>query len=443
MIGGLQRLATGVRMMVGLTPEQRATEDRMWSADGGAWTMSSRAVNADTAATWPVWAACQEALSEPMGSLPVTVEQVRHDGRGRTLYEPMPRHPLASLLNEAPNVDQDRVQFLTWLSNDLSNHGNALCLVVAERGRSIGQLVPVPWTDVARVERRDGGRRWYHYRHPWTGAREAARDDEVWHVTEGPRTSTGRGAALTARGRVDLGRELIAEALSLQEFGNWFFRNAGHGGIITGKWDSINHAREFIKEWRKARSGRNVFQDVAMPEDATYHDVKPNNATAQFLELRRQVALECCQLHGLAPFAVGILEKITFSNVEQLALDQLANCVRPRLGRVTTSAKRWLAPDEPIRLRFDTAPLELVDKSTLSAFAGAMVQWGVMSRNEVRPLLNLGPFDGGDEFERPLNMERIDHSGAAHPRAVARVRVGGETWGRTPAGVLLPGEGIE
>ena len=411
-------------------------DPRWWVSNwGGVLSEAGVHVSAESSRRVPVVQACVEAITEPLATLPLQVVRQSTDERGRSSVAPLHRHWLQRLMDERPNTDDTAVEFWTALGDDLLQYGNALALIVPGKSAPIAQLVRVPWTDVREVRRdRETGWRWFVFSHPWTGAREVRRADEVWHLRDGAAHPSWPGCG---EGRVQLGRDTIGQALALQLYTAWYFRNAGTGGIVEADWADMDSARRFMAEFRRARSGRNSWMDVALPKSAKYHPAAVNNQHGQVVELRRELKAEITQLYGVPPHRAGVLDRATNNNIEQQGLEYIAHVVRPRAVLFQSSIRRHLLQERDVHALFDLTQLSLMDAAARASYFSAAVQWGWRSRNEVRGLEGLPPVEGLDAYERPLNMERVS-SRSAEPRAVARLSHGGSNWLRTAAGVILP-----
>lgn len=378
-------------------------------------------ITASTARYVPTVQACLDHLVRPVATLPLMPYARGADGAKQA----MDGHPLARVLRDAPNADQDAVAFLSALLDDLVTEGNALALRVDDARGQVVELVPVPWADVERVERDREGRRWYAIRHPWTGERRTYEGGEVWHVALAPFARRG----LVGRSRIDMGRHQIGEAMALTLYGAAYFRNVGRGGFLEGPWKDYASAQQWVAAIAKARSGFNRGRTVALPTGAKYAADTGSNGDAQYLELRKELKIEICQLWSMPPHKVGILDRATFSNIEHQSLEYVTDALRPLLVTIERSLKRWLiAPGDPLRLEFNVSALLRGDVAARFAAYAQARQWGWLSVNEIRALETLDPIGtAGDRYMEPANMQPI---GGTAPAAVA--------WAPNARGLWVP-----
>ena len=64
------------------------------------------------------------------------------------------------------------------------------------------------------------------------------------------------------------------------------------------------------------KGSENAYKVAVLEEGLKYVSNRTDNVDSQFLESKKQQALEVCQLFGIPPHKVGILDNATFSNIE-------------------------------------------------------------------------------------------------------------------------------
>lgn len=127
---------------------------------------------------------------------------------------------------------------------------------------------------------------------------------------------------------------------------------------------------------------------------------------AQFIETRKELALEITRIWHIPPHKVGILDRATFSNIEQQSLEFVTDTLTPWLELIERSVQKYLmfVPDR-FEFQFNVASLLRGDlKSRYEAYAQGR-QWGWLSVNEVRRLEKMNGIGiTGDRYIEPLNM---------------------------------------
>ena len=141
-----------------------------------------------------------------------------------------------------------------------------------------------------------------------------------------------------------------------------------------------------------------------------------NPQDAQLLESRYFGIEEICRAFGVPPQLIHSTDKSSSwaSSAEQINQNFLTYSLGPTLKRIEqTIARKLLSPEEreeyyPI---FSVEGLLRADSAGRASFYTALLQNGVMTRNEVRALENLPSIDGADQLTVQLNLTSIDKVG--------------------------------
>ncbi|KKK74134.1 hypothetical protein LCGC14_2886820, partial [marine sediment metagenome] len=174
------------------------------------------------------------------------------------------------------------------------------------------------------------------------------------------------------------------------------------------------------------------------------------NKDAQFLEIRQFSAVDIARIFRMPPHKIGILDRATFSNIEQQSIEFVVDTITPWLVRIEQAISRdlILAPNVFLA-EYRIEGLLRGDSAARAAFYNTLIQAGVMTRNEARILENLNPLPGLDKPLQPLNMvpaspERaIDMQGMIGARGNAHGQLSDHELGLPDAprdGVDLPRE---
>ena len=213
-------------------------------------------------------------------------------------------------------------------------------------------------------------------------------------------------------------RESIGLSMAAEKFGSMLFRNgAKMGGVLEhpGKLSDVAYAR--VKDsFDAATSGENSHKTALLEEGMKFNKVSMSSEDAQFLETRKFQRSEVCAIFRVPPHMVGDLEKATFSNIEQQALGFVTQGLMPWLVRIEKAVKRdLLGPKDSNThsLKFNTFGLLRGDAASRSAYYGAGIKDGWLTRNEARKAESdlgfvLNPLPKLDEPLKPLNMIGVD-----------------------------------
>jgi HK97 family phage portal protein len=220
---------------------------------------------------------------------------------------------------------------------------------------------------------------------------------------------------------IQLARNAVGLALATEKFGGKFFGNGALGyGIfkIPGNLAPEDYAA-FVRELQEAWGGENVQRPLVLQggEDYVATSTKPDEG--QFIETREHQVAEICRAMGnVPPHMVGVTEKASRANVEQIGQEFLTFSLRPDLRCWEGEFKRKLVPTPAVGrgagrkfgFFFDTWPLVTPAAADLRAFIQAMVQWGVWQPNDARARLNDNPLStpAADTTWMQINMAPVD-----------------------------------
>lgn len=349
--------------------------------------------------------ACVRLIAGTIASLPVYVfENGKAKAKALT-------HPLHYLLHSAPNPEQTAFEFweMTVAHHELRGDG----LAEIERsgpGRPVGLWPLHP--DQMRIERKNRKLR-YTYQLAQGGPVELEARD-VLHIRD---LSLDGMRGLS---RIRMMREGIGMAIAAEKHGAALFENGARpGGVIqmTGELSPEAESR-FIKQWNEKHQGINGAHKVALLYgESKFVPISMTSEDAQWLESRNFQTRDIARAFGVPPHMIGDLEKATFSNIEQQAIEFVMHCIRPRLKRIEQALNRaLLTPAERVRfnIEFEVDALLRGDYETRMNGHSTAIQSGIKTPNEARGQENLPPVDGGDVLLVPLNM--VPASQAANMR---------------------------
>jgi len=364
-------------------------------------------VNERTAMQTAAVYSCIRVLSEAVASLPLQL--YRYQGAGAVIADD---HPLYDILHFVPNVEMTSFVFRETLMSHLLLYGNAYAQIIRDSTGQIKELYPL-LPDKMDVSRDETGRIYYTYwpekdaAHPEEkGGGTVLRYDEVLHI---PGLSFD---GLEGYSPVALAKNVIGMAIATENYGASFFRNgAMPGGILEHPSELNKDAPEQIRDiWETLFRGQGAHRVAVLEGGMTYHAVGIPPDQAQFLETRRFQLNEIARIFRVPPHMIGDLERSTFSNIEQQALEFLKYSVDPWLKRWEQQMEKTLlspAERKTHEIRFNVDGLLRGDyEKRMRGFAIGR-QNGWLSANEVRALDRMNPIPeefGGDTYYINGNM---------------------------------------
>lgn len=218
-------------------------------------------------------------------------------------------------------------------------------------------------------------------------------------------------------------RESLGLGLAMEEFGARFFGAGTHPGAIAehpGKL-SPEGAKRLQASLQEKHAGLGKSHRLLLLEEGmTLKSVGIPPEDAQFLESRRFGVAEIARWLNLPPHKLKDLERATFSNIEQQAIEYVTDSLLPRCVKIEQNLNiQILTKSERKQGYYFKHSLEGLlrgDSEQRSKLYQVLWGCGALSPNDIREKEDLPPIDGGDIHLIPLNMislERADDLGMA------------------------------
>lgn len=335
--------------------------------------------------------ACVNRISSSLSSVPLKI--YRRDG---DKIEEAVDHPLYPYLHDAPNDEMSIVDFIRTVETNRSLRNNAYVLIM-RNGLGEQVLYPVAHTDI--VPRRDSGGALVYDVLGTTYPK-----DRIIHL---------RGMSFNGIQGVDTvgtARDVIGLAVALQDNAARFFGNGSRPGAVLEHPASLSKeaAARLAESFDAAHSGKKAYSTAVLEEGLKYIVDRQSNIDSQMIESRNKQDIAICQLFSMPPHKVGLLDKATFSNIEQQSIEYVVDCLMP-IARTYEAAfaQRLLSFEERKTLYFKFQLDGLLRGDLASrylAYATAR-QWGWLSVNEIRGLEERNPVKDGDIYLQPSNMQ--------------------------------------
>jgi len=352
-------------------------------------------VTPDGAMAIPAVYACTTVISEDIAKVPLQVFEAIDDGK-RLARE----HPLYDLLHDQPNDVQTALEFREMMTAFALNRdiGGVAEIKPGRRG-AVSALIPLH-PDLLTREVTDGGRIRYRYQDPIKKRERILTNDEVFVIR-------GRFGVSVLR----YARESFSMQLAMQQFGlQTYKRGPRHTGVIgrpkdAPKWSDTARAnfRTAVDEYMSdgPRAGRPMLLEDGM----TWQSAGITMADAEFLGTLQHGVADVCRWYRVPQHKVQELLRSTNNNIEQQSLDYVVDSLYAWAVRWEQAIQRDLIVESGYFCEHNLDGLMRGDsKSRAFAYATA-VQWGWMTRAEVRQRENLNPIEGLDEPLTPLNMK--------------------------------------
>jgi HK97 family phage portal protein len=365
----------------------------------GADTAAGVQVSPETAMRTATVYACVRIIAGTVATMPLHIKrrvspQVREEADDE---------PVAQLLRRQPNDWQTPSTFRRMMQTHLCLRGNAYALIISSLGRPIS-LVPLH-PDRMEVKQADDFTVTYAYTRR-DGRRVELRQTEVLHLV-GLTLDGVRGVS-----PITYAREQIGLSQAQDRHGAATFKNGARISHVLkhpaklGK-EGIENLRSSLDAFRSG--GENEGKDLILEEAMEIAPMAMTMEDAQWIESRKLSRSDILMFYGVPPHMVGDTEKSTSwgSGIEQQSIGFVTYTLEDHLTTWEEAINQRLitAKRRDLYARFNRSSLIRADYKTRVAGYVQMVQWGLMSPDEVRALEDLNPRpDGlGSEFYDPPN----------------------------------------
>lgn len=375
-------------------------DDRWWT-NSGQQGRQTTAVTAETVIQIPEVYDCLTVLSQSIAQLPFFVYQAGPDDSRRRLGD----HPVTRLLGEQANITQETTAYelraqMTW---DAALFRNAYAEIRPARGPVPFELVRFDPREVSIRVNGQTGQFLYVVRDGANTRRVLP--EEMLHLRVTPLERDN----LRGKSMLETGYRVFSRAIEMEDFTYRFFQNdARPGGVIeyAAKAKTIEDAEKLREKYQRLFGGQNRNKIAVVDDGGKYTPVPTDNKAAQFIETYKEVALQITRLWRMPPHKIGLLDKATFSNIEQQSLEYVTDTLMPWIVMWEQSVKRDLLTDPNLYAHHNVAGLLRGDlKSRYDSYAVAR-NWGWLNVDDIRRLENMNPLpDGlGKTYLEPLNM---------------------------------------
>ena len=351
---------------------------------GGALDEAGVVVSAKSVMQLDAAWSCVRLISETIATLPLSMFE--RTTQGKRLAS---QHPLHFVIHDQPNVDSTASVFWEAMvaAMLLRGAGRAEKLYIGPRLVGLAFLNP----DKLVVGRDAAGRKAYRYPRGNGEMREIP-VSRVWTIP-GFTMDGESGVSVIAYGAKVFGTAIASEQAAAKTF---------KSGLLQTIYYKVD---AFLKPDQRAEFKKNLAGTIERGEapllegGTSAASLGVNPSDAQLLESRAFSVEAICRWFRVPPWMVGHTEKSTSwgTGIEQQMIGFLTFTLGPWLRRIEQSiSKDLLTPAERTRYypKFAVEGLLRADSAGRAAFYGAMVNNGILTRDEVRELEDREPMGG-------------------------------------------------
>lgn len=362
----------------------------------------------------PVWN-CVSRITGAFSIMPLNIHRV--SGKNKTIQT---RHSSYDLFRWRPNAYQTPAVFKQQMMCHALLWGNARAYIVRDGSRPV-ELIPILPDSTCTIMIR--GEKWHG-----TIAEEHARirlfrgetmkaedyiwlpDADVWHVP-------GLGFdGLEGKSLISLAKQSWGIGLGSEKHIASQQKKGYAGGLMleapAGSFRSQKDAEEFLEHFKKNHAGEDKSGTIGMLREGIKANMMAmNNTDAQFIE-QRKFQREDTALYFVMQSILGDSTGNSYASLEQKNLAYRMECLAPWSTKIEEeSDMKLLSQSERQRgfyHKFNDGALLRTEKKATMEFVSAGIAARVLSPNEGRELFDLNPYDGGDKYENPNTIAKID-----------------------------------
>lgn len=362
------------------------TDGAFWSEYFGSSSAAGVPVNHQTVLKLSAAWSCVRLISETISTLPLSMYEKTSTGK-----RVASQHPLQFILHDQPNADTTAAVHWEASVAAMLLRGNARCEKLMIAGRLVGLQFLHP--DRLTSFRRDGVKVWRYTDED--GLQREIVNERIWSIP-GFSLDGKDGVSVIGYGAEVFGAAIGADRAASSTFAKGLLPTTAITFPAVLKPDQRDDARKTLE----ALSGAvNAGRPVILEAGSEIKTVGINPADAQLLESRAFSVEEICRWFRVPPFMVGHSEKSTSwgTGIEQQMIGFLTFTLGPWLRRIEQAiSKDLLTPVERLRYypKFAVEGLLRADSAGRAAFYAAMVNNGILTRDEVRELEDREPMGG-------------------------------------------------
>ena len=159
---------------------------------------------------------------------------------------------------------------------------------------------------------------------------------------------------------------------------------------------------------RRMSGTNNSGKPLLLEGDFDWKEMGMSPRDMDFLQNKHMAAKDIALCFGIPSQLIGIPDSQTYANVQEARLALYEETIIPLALRVCSDLNEWLSPsfgdDISIKYDIDSIPAMTERRKRIYENVTSAVREGIISRNEARERLGLGPINGGDEVFIAANL---------------------------------------
>ena len=342
------------------------------------------------------WSAVN-TISDTLAELPLKLVRNRLDGSTETVN----KHSALSVLRN-PNPMMVPITFRSACQSHTLTHGNSYAYIIRN---SLGNPVELWPLHPSETTSKIVNRKLYFDTMLDIGATRLSAEDVI-HIPALTRNGVD-GMSIVAEQR-----EMLGGAIAQQNFASKFFNNGAKPSGLLSYPGKVRDPDKIKRALQAATGGENAHSMMVLDNDARFTPFSIPPEDAQFLQTREFSVDEIGRMFRLPLHFLNKMGQATFNNLEMMGTHFVQYTMMPWIIRHEQEyTRKLLKPGEierGLRFKFNVSALIRGDIKTRSEVYAKAVQFGWMTRNEVRALEDQNPLDGLDDPLIPMNLKNIN-----------------------------------
>jgi HK97 family phage portal protein len=297
----------------------------------------------------------------------------------------------------------DALSFAQLMVMQLNLHGNFVAIRSKNKYGDMVAMTPVDFGSID-IKRNNDTRRLEYRRFDGAVTTTYSRGD-VFHVTG---LSTNGIIGLSP---IDCASQAIKLGKTYEDFSlNYFKNSAMPSGIFKHQHflneDSYKRLKDQIKENYQAMKTKG--SPILAEDGLDFVPFVVKLAEAELLSSKKYQIEDICRIFRVPLHLVQNLDKATNNNIEHQSLEFVMYTMLPWYKRVEAAINSQLLSAQHRRdgyyLEYNMSGLLRGDQKSMAEAFAIGRQWGWLSVNDIRRLMNMNSVENGDIYLQPMNM---------------------------------------
>jgi len=349
------------------------------------------------------WSAVN-TISDTLAELPLKLTRIKEDGTTETVN----RHPALRVMRN-PNPMMVPITFRSTCQAHTLAWGNSYAYIVRNSLGVPVELWPLnPAETKAIVENRE-----LFFNTTLDIGKTKIPGNDILHIPALTRNGIDGMSIVSEQ------REMLGSAIAQQNFAAKFFANGAKPSGLLSYPAKIRDPKKIKDALEQASGGDNAHSMMVLDNDAKFTPFSIPPEDAQFLQTREFSVDEIGRMFRLPLHFLNKMGQATFNNLEMMGTHFVQYTMMPWIIRHEQEyTRKLLRPgeiDRGLRFKFNVSALIRGDIKTRSEVYAKAVQYGWMTRNEVRALEDVNPLEGLDDPLIPANLKVVGEEPEPEP----------------------------